>query len=183
LKILTLFRDELTRSDTSKTLEVGGEDRGWLEDWDGDGDELSIFEMGFNAIQLELGGLSESDREESAGNKEGAESHGERKFGQMEAINQEGLKAFPILFRVITTHPPSPCISGDDGDGDGRTATATLWPRVCSTPAKRTGPVNPLRRQPLNSVPLRHMKNWPLPLVHPFMSGQPHRLFAVPYPA
>ena len=88
---------------------------------------------------------------------------------------------FPILFQVITTHPPSLGITGDDGDGDGRTVTATLWPRVCS-PAKRTGLVNPLRRQPLNSVLLSHMKNWPLPLARPFMSEQPHKLFAVPYP-
>jgi len=87
LTVLTLFRDNLAGSDGSKTPEVGGEDCGWLEDWDGDGDELCIFEMGFNALELELGGLSESDREECAGDEEGAESHGERKLGQMEATN------------------------------------------------------------------------------------------------
>jgi len=87
LKGLTIFRDELAGSNGPKTLEVGSEDCRWLERWDGDGDELGVFEMGFNALQLELGGLSESDREESAGDEERAESHGEGKFGQMEAIN------------------------------------------------------------------------------------------------
>jgi len=65
----------LTRSDASKTLEVGGEDCRWLEDWDRDGDELCVFEMGFDAFQLELGGLRESGREEGASDEEGAESH------------------------------------------------------------------------------------------------------------
>ena len=82
MKVLTLFRDNLTGSDASKTLEVGGKNRSWLKDRDRDGDELCIFEMGFNAFQLELGGLSESDREESAGDEEGAESHGERELGK-----------------------------------------------------------------------------------------------------
>ena len=88
----------MARSDGSKTPKVGGEDCGRLEDWDGDGDELGIIKMGFNAFQLELSGLSESDREESAGNEEGAEGHCEGKSRQMEAINQGGLSAFPSPF-------------------------------------------------------------------------------------
>jgi len=75
-----IFRYDLTRSDASKTLEVGGEDRSGLEHWDGDRDELCVLEMGFDGFQLELGGLSKSDREEGASNEEGAESHWERKW-------------------------------------------------------------------------------------------------------
>lgn len=81
LKILTIFRDELTRSDCSKTLEVSREDCRRFERWDGDRDELCVFEMGLDAFQLELRGLSEGDREESAGNEEGTEGHWERKWG------------------------------------------------------------------------------------------------------
>jgi len=62
LKILTIFRDELTRSNVSKTLEVGHEDCCRFERRDGDGDKLCVDEMGFNAFQLELCRLSESDR-------------------------------------------------------------------------------------------------------------------------
>lgn len=82
MNILTIFRNDLTRSDAPKTIEVSGEDRRWLEGWDGDGDELCVFEMGLNGFQLELGGLSESNREESASDEEGAESHGEGKEGK-----------------------------------------------------------------------------------------------------
>ena len=63
LKILTGFFDELTRSNASKTLEVGIENCYWLESWDGDRDELCIVEIGFDSFQPELYGLSESDRE------------------------------------------------------------------------------------------------------------------------
>ena len=63
LGILTGFFDELTRSNASKTLEVGIENCYRLERWDGDGDELCIVEMGFDSFQLELCRLSESDRE------------------------------------------------------------------------------------------------------------------------
>ena len=80
LKTLTIFRDELTRSDCSKTLEVSREDCRRFERWDGDRDELCVFEMSLDAFQLELRGLRESDREESAGDEEGAESHWERKW-------------------------------------------------------------------------------------------------------
>lgn len=76
METLTIFRDELTSSDISKTLEVGCEDCRRLEHWDGDGDEFCVFEIGFDAFQLELVGLSESDREESTGDEEGTESHG-----------------------------------------------------------------------------------------------------------
>ena len=79
LKILTIFRDDLASGDVSKTLEVSREDCCWLEDWDGDRDEFCILEIGFNAFQLELGGLSESDREKGASNEESAESHWEGK--------------------------------------------------------------------------------------------------------
>ena len=80
VKILTIFRDDLTGSDASKALEVGSEDCSGLEHWDGDRDELCVLEMGFNGFQLELGGLSESDGEYGASNEEGAESHWERKW-------------------------------------------------------------------------------------------------------
>jgi len=74
-----IFGHELTRSDASKTLEVGGEDCSRLECWNGDGNELCVLEMGFNAFQLELRGLRESDRKEGANNEEGTESHMEGK--------------------------------------------------------------------------------------------------------
>ena len=77
MKTLTIFRDELTRSNCSKTLEVSRQDCHRLEYWDGDRDEFCVFELGFNAFQLELRGLSESDREESTGNEESTESHRE----------------------------------------------------------------------------------------------------------
>lgn len=61
--MLTIFRDELTRSDASKTPKVSSEDCSRLEHWDGDGNELSVSEMGLDGLELELGGLRESDRE------------------------------------------------------------------------------------------------------------------------
>jgi len=77
LKILTISRHELTRSDASKTLEVSGEDCRRLKHRDGDGNELSVFEMGLNALKLELGGLRTRDREEGASDEESTKSHGE----------------------------------------------------------------------------------------------------------
>ena len=75
MDVLTIFRDELTRSDAPKTLKVSSEDRRRLKHRDGDGDELCVCELGFNAFQLELGGLSEDDTEESGSNEESTESH------------------------------------------------------------------------------------------------------------
>ena len=65
----------MTRSDTSKALEVGREDSRRLEHRDGYRDELSVIEMGFDGFQLELCGLSEGDRKDGASNEEGPESH------------------------------------------------------------------------------------------------------------
>lgn len=160
LEALTILRDDLTRGNASETIEVSSEDCRRFERRNGDGDELRIFEVSFDAFQLELGGLSDGDGEESAGDEEGAESHGEGKLGKMGVISQEELSVFPIIFQVITTHPPPLGITGGDGDdGDGRTATATLWPRACSSLAKRIDLANLLWRRPLNLVPLSHMKN------------------------
>ena len=75
MKTLTIYRDELTRSDTSKTLEVSRKDSRRLEHRDGYRDKLGIIEMGFDGFQLELCGLSEGDRKEGASNEEGSESH------------------------------------------------------------------------------------------------------------
>jgi len=130
LKTLTIFRDELTRSDCSKTLEVSRQDCRRFEHWDGDRDEFCVFELGFNAFQLELSGLSESDGKESTGNEEGTESHREWKWGEVEVSERAELSVLPIIFQVITA-PPSFNITGDNGDDSaGRTATATLWPRA-----------------------------------------------------
>ena len=75
LKTLTIFRDKLTRSDTSKALEVSREDSRRLEHRDWHRDELCVLEMGFDGFQLKLRGLSEGDRKEGASNEEGPESH------------------------------------------------------------------------------------------------------------
>lgn len=77
--MLTIFRDVLTRSD-AQAGEVGSEDCSWLENWDGDGDKFSVFKMGFDSFYLEFSGLGESDREDSAGDEESAESHEEGKW-------------------------------------------------------------------------------------------------------
>lgn len=82
LKILTVFWDELTRSDVSETLEIGGENGRRLKDWDRNRDKFRVLEMSFDGFQLKLGGLSESYREYSAGDKESAKNHWVKKDGK-----------------------------------------------------------------------------------------------------
>ena len=48
--MLTIFRDDLTRSNASKAPEVGGEDCSWVKGGDGHGNELSILEMGLDGL-------------------------------------------------------------------------------------------------------------------------------------
>ena len=48
--MLTIFRDELTRGDVSKTLEVCSDDCRRLKDWDGNRDELGVLEMSFDGL-------------------------------------------------------------------------------------------------------------------------------------
>lgn len=82
LRILTIFWDELTRSDVSRALVVGGENCRWFKDWDGNRDKFRVLEMSFDGFQLELGGLCESQREYGAGNEERAKNHWVRKDGK-----------------------------------------------------------------------------------------------------
>lgn len=121
----------MTRGDVSNALEVGGEDSRRLKDWNGDGDKLRVLEMGFDGFQLQLGGLSEGYSEGGTNDKETAKNHEEGKTGSgSESKEERGvLNVFPTTFQVITTHPPPLTIFGGD-DGAGRTATASVWPRV-----------------------------------------------------
>ena len=113
----------MTRGDVSNTLEVGGENRRRLKDWDGNRDKFCVLEMGFNGFQLELGGLGKNCRGYGAGNDESAKNHFEMNDGKGsggEEVRGES-NEFPTTFQVITTPPLKFSGDHDHDHGGGRT--------------------------------------------------------------